>query len=404
MRRISSTMFRIARRGTSREINRQIALNLVRTRQPISRADLARVMGVRRGAISRLVQELIRANQVFEGQKGETKRGRKPRHLYIETRTRCAMAVDISASRTLMMVTDPLGHPLLEIQEFPTRARPQVLVNELARNIERILAEHPELGKCLGVGVAIAGLVDEGRGRLRFAPTLGWRDVELVEPLQAAIGLPVILENSVKACVLAQVWAVRGYAPVDGPVVFVNASDGVGVGIAMDGQLLRGAHNNAGEFGHVTISMDGPRCACGQKGCWEAYVSLRAIVSRHQGTDPSWPASAKASGTTVAAIIAAARGGEARALATLRETGHYLGRGFATIVKAVEPRRVYMSGEITEAWELVLPSVQQAMREQALIPEAGETEIVVVPLGEHPRLRGAAALVNSPVFAAPVVA
>ena len=404
MRRISPTAFRIARRGTSREINRQIALNLVRARQPISRADLARLMGVRRGAISRLVQDLIRAKHVFEGQKGESKRGRKPRHLYIETRRRCALAVDISASRTLILVTDPLGHPLLDIQEFPTRARPQVLVNELARNIERILAEHPDVGKCLGVGVAIAGLVDEGRGRLRFAPTLGWRDVDLVEPLQAAIQLPVILENSVKACVLAQVWAVRGHAPVDGLVAFVNASDGVGVGIALDGQLLRGAHNNAGEFGHVTISMDGPRCACGQKGCWEAYVSLRAIVARYHGTDPSWPASAKATGITVATISARARGGEARALATLRETGEYLGRGFATIVKAVEPRRIYMSGEITDAWDLVLPSVQQAMREQALIREAGETEILIVPLGEQPRLRGAAALVNSPVFAAPVVA
>jgi predicted NBD/HSP70 family sugar kinase len=214
----------------------------------------------------------------------------------------------------------------------------------------------------------------------------------------------VVVENDVKACVLAQVWAVRGHAPVDGPVAFVNASDGVGVGIAIHGQLLRGAHNNAGEFGHIGLSMDGPRCACGQRGCWEAYVSVRAIVARYCGTDPSWPASAAASDVTVAAIVARAHEGETRALETLRETGYYLGRGLAMIVKAVEPRRIYVSGELTEAWDLIQASVRQAMREQALIPEAGETEILVVPLGEHPSLRGAAALVNSPVFAAPVVA
>jgi predicted NBD/HSP70 family sugar kinase len=150
--------------------------------------------------------------------------------------------------------------------------------------------------------------------------------------------------------------------------------------------------------------MDGPRCACGQKGCWEAYVSVRATVARYRGTDPSWPASAEPSDITVPTIIARARAGEARALETLKETGYYLGRGFATIVKALEPRRVYMSGEITDAWDLVLPSVQKALQEQALIHEAGKTEIVLVALGEHPRLRGAAALVNSPVFAAPVVA
>jgi N-acetylglucosamine repressor len=405
MRRISTTTFRIARRGISREINRQIALNLVRSKQPVSRAELARLMGVRRGAITRLIQDLLSAGQVFEGAEGKSeKRGRKPRHLYIETRRRCAMAVDISASRTQMLVTDPLGHPLLDVQSFPTPPRPQGLVKRLAENIDRILAEHPEVGTCMGVGVVIAGLVDIDRGRVRYAPTLGWRDLDLRDPLRAATGLPVMVENDVKGCVLAQVWAVRGFAPVDGAVAFVNASDGVGVGIAIDGQLLRGAHNNAGELGHATLSLDGPRCACGQNGCWEAYVSVRAMVARYRGTDPSWPASAESSDVTVGTIIARARGGEARALLTLRETGYYLGRGIATIVKAIEPRRVFLSGEITEAWDLVLPSVQRALAEQALIREAGTTEIVVVPLGEHPRLRGAAALVNSPVFAAPVVA
>jgi predicted NBD/HSP70 family sugar kinase len=404
MRRISPTSFRVARRGTSREINRQIALNLVRSKQPISRAELARLMGVRRGAVSRLVKDLMRAKLVFEGAKGESKRGRKPRHLYIETRRNCALAVDVSASRILVLVTDPLGHPLLEIQELATRTRPHGFVKELARQLEHLLGEHPEFGQCLGVGVVVAGLVDIARGRLRNAPTLGWQNVEIKVPLQAALKLPVVVENDVKACVLAQLWAVRGHAPVDGPVAFVNASDGVGVGIAIDGQLLRGAQNNAGELGHVTLSLDGPLCACGQKGCWEAYVSVRAIVARYRGSDPAWPASADLGGVTVAKIIARARAGEAHALATLRETGHFLGRGFATIVKAIEPRRIYVSGEISEAWDLVLPSVRQAMRDQALIPEAGDTEMVVVPLGEHPRLRGAAALVNSPAFAAPVVA
>lgn len=404
MRRISPTSFRIARRGTSREINRQIALNLVRAKQPISRADLARLMGVRRGAISRLVEDLLRTRQVFEGAKGESKRGRKPRQLYIDTRRHCAVAVDVSVSRMLVLVTDPLGHPLLEIQEYPTGPRPEGFVKELARRIERLLADHPQFGQCLGVGVVVAGLVDPGHGRLRNAPTLGWQNLEIRGPLQAAIGLPVMLENDVKACMLAQLWAVCGHAPLEGTIAFVNASDGVGVGIAIDGQLMRGAHNNAGEFGHVALNMDGPLCACGQRGCWEAYVSVRATVARYLGTDPSWPASGASSRATVASIIAHARSGEARALATLRETGYYLGRGFATIVKALEPRRIYVSGEITEGWELALPSVRQAMREQALIHEAGETKVVVVPLGEHPRLRGAAALVTSPAFAAPVVA
>ena len=399
MRRISPTTFRIARRGTSREINRQIALNLVRAKQPISRADLARLMGMRRGAVTRLVDELLETGLVFEGAKGESRRGRKPTYLHIETRRRCVVAVDVSASLTSVMVTDLLGHPLLEVTEFPTRRQPRPLVSELARTIRQILSGHPEVGDCVGVGVAVSGLVD-GAGLLKFSPTLGWHDVALLEPLKAATRLPVVVENSTKACVLGQVWAVRGDATVDGPVVFVNVSDGVGVGIAVDGKLLRGAHNVAGEFGHVPLNMYGPLCSCGQRGCWEAYASKRATIARYRGTDPSWPESVETGSVTIEQVMARARAGEERALEALRGTGYYLGRGFATIIKSLDPRRIYVGGEITEVWDLIAATVRGALREDAVIREAGETEILTVALGEHPRLRGAAALIHTPAFAA----
>jgi predicted NBD/HSP70 family sugar kinase len=404
MRRISPTAFRIARRGTSREINRQIALNLVRAKQPVSRADLARLMGVRRGAVSLLVNDLMRSGLVFEGAKGESERGRKPMHLYIETRRRCAVAVDVNASRVLVMVTDLLGHPLLEVKEIPSRRQPQAMVKELVARIQRILADHPDVGKCVGIGIAMSGVVDLDGGRLRFSPTLGWRDVDFREPIQAATKVPVVVENSVKACVLAQVWAVRGEPPVDGPVAFVNVSDGVGVGIAIDGKLLRGAHNVAGEFGHVPFHPYGPLCSCGQNGCFEAYVSKRAVLARYLGIDPSWPGSAEETGLTFEDVIARARAGEAKAQDTLRETAVYLGHAFAMMIKTIDPRRIYVGGEITAAWDLVLPTLRETLRGLALIREAGETEILTVALGEHPRLRGAAALVSAPAFAAPIVA
>jgi N-acetylglucosamine repressor len=400
-RRISPTSFRIARRGTSREINRQIALNLIRSKEPISRAELARLMGVRRGVVSRLVEELLDAGLVFEGAKGDSPRGRKPRHLHIEKRLRCVVAIDVSASRTSLLVTDVLGDFLVEVIDFPTPGEPQPLVDQLARTIGRVLSGHPELGECVGVGVAVTGLVDAGR--LKFAPTLGWQDVDLQNPLRVATGLPVVVENSVKACVLGQVWAVRGDVPVDGPVAFVNVSDGIGVGLAVDGMLLRGAHNAAGEFGHVPLNMYGPRCACGQRGCWEAYASKRAVIARYQGTDASWPASAEMGSLTMEDVMARARKGEGRALEVLRETGDYLGRGFATIIKAIDPRRIYVGGEITVVWDLIGSAVQDALRGDEVVCETGKTEILTVPLGEHPRLRGAAALIGTPAFAAPVI-
>jgi predicted NBD/HSP70 family sugar kinase len=404
VRRINPAGFRVARRGTSREINRQIALNLVRERQPISRAELARVMGVRPGAVSLLVNELLESRLVFEGDKGVSKVGRRPMYLQIDTRRRCALAVDISVGRTSLMVADLVGRPLLDVSTFPTAARPQAWVKDLARQLERILGAHPDLGECVGVGVVVPGMVDLHGGRLKHCPTLGWRDVDILEPLRQATRLPVFVENDCKACALAQVWAVTGDVPADGAVAFVNVTDGVGVGIAIEGKLLRGAHNISGEFGHVALNMYGPRCSCGQRGCWEAYVSQRATTARYLGADPSWSGSAEPSQPTVQEIVARARGGEAKALETLRETGHYLGRGIATIVKTIDPSRVYVGGDITLGWDLIEATVREVVREQALVREAGETDIRVVPLEEHPRLRGAAALVSAPAFAAPVVA
>lgn len=404
MRRINPSDFRVARRGTSREINRQISLNLVRERQPISRADLARLTGLRPGAVSLIVNELLRSGLVVEGAKGESKGGRKPTYLYIETRRRCALAVDINATRTSIVVTDLLGQPLMEVQAFPTGRRPKSLVADLGARIRAVLLEHRDFGECVGLGVVISGLVDRRGGRLKYSPTLGWRDVDLVGPLSEATKLPVVVENSVKACILGQVWAVTGDMAVDGPVVFVNVSDGVGVGVAVDGKLVRGAHDIAGEFGHVPMNMFGPLCSCGGRGCWEAYVANRAIVARYLGLDPSWSGTLQPGSTTVTEIVERARMGEARAIETLRETGYFLGRGFATIVKGIDPTRIYLGGEVTVGWDLISSLVRDAMREQSLTPETAETPITVVQLSEHPRLRGAAALVLTPAFAAPTVA
>src|SRR5918994_6666147 len=133
MRRINPSRFKVATRGTSRDINRRIVLNLVRAHQPISRADLARAMGVRRGSVSIIVNELLEQKLVFEGATGETVRGRKPTFLYVESRRRAVVAVDIRASQTYIMLADLLGKPLGGVTGFPTVKEPKALERTLAR-------------------------------------------------------------------------------------------------------------------------------------------------------------------------------------------------------------------------------------------------------------------------------
>ncbi len=407
MRKINPHDFKVARRGTSREINRQIALNLIRAHQPISRADLARLMNVRRGVASLLVSELLAESLIFEGALGEAVgRGRRPTFLYIDSRQRCVVGVDIRASRTYILLTDLMGKQLGVVSSFQTSKDIDVLTTELARRIKQTLADFGEVGACEGVGVVVPGMVDPALGRVLHAPTLGWRDVNLRDPLTTALGIAVHIENSGKACALAQLWATRSDVVASGNSVFVSVSDGVGVGIVVNGEVMRGRHNTAGEFGHVPLSIDGPRCSCGATGCWEAYVSNLATLSRYFGRDLSdpRPREAETVSFTVEDLIARARAGDAKALAAINSTARYLGLGLASIVNSVDPARIYIGGEITTAWSLIEPIVRSALRERTLTDFGGATEIHIVPAEEHPRLRGAVALVAAPAFAAPMVA
>ncbi len=404
MRSVHSPNLRVATRGTTREINRRIALNLIRTNQPISRADLARLMGTRRGAVSLLVNELIEDRAIYEGATGEAKRGRKPTFLYVDSRKRCVVAVDIRPTRTFIMVTDLVGRQLASVNSFPTEREPRRFVLDLVKRIKAILVEHKDLGRCQGVGVVVPGMVESETGRVLLAPNLGWKDVGLQAPIATALGLRVQIENSGKACALAQLWATRdAKAPTN--FVYITVSDGLGVGIVMGGELVRGQHNIAGEFGHVPLNIDGPRCGCGATGCWEAYVSNLATLSRYFGRDlRERRMAADVADLTVDDLIARARGGDGKAMAALLSTARYLGLGLGSVVNAIDPSHVYIGGEITAAWDLIEATVRSGLAERALTPSAGATPITIVPPEQYPRLRGAAALVAAPSFAERVVA
>jgi N-acetylglucosamine repressor len=405
VKRFHPEPIRVAHRGTSRRINRQILLNLVRAWQPVSRADLARLMGTRRGAISLIVNDLLAEGVLFEGAKGEAPRGRKPKFLYIDSRKRSVIAVDVRPTRTYLMVTNLLTEPIVGVSSFPTQTDAGRFIKTLGERIRRILEDHKELGQCEGIGLVVPGMVDGAGACISFAPRLGWRDVPLRDLLAKDTGLPVHIENSGRACAIAQLWGARREAGRGSDFVFLSVSDGLGVGLVVNGEVIRGRHNVAGEFGHVPLNVDGPPCACGASGCWEAYVSNLATLSRYFGKEvsPRKPIPAEIASFTVDDLVARARGGDTRALGALQSTAHYLGLGLGAIVNAVDPARIFISGEIIAAWDLLETTVRQALATRVLAPAATSIEITAVPSPDHPRLRGAAALVTAPLFAAPQV-
>lgn len=408
MRKINTRDFHVATRTTSRDINRHIALNLIREHQPISRADLARGMRMTRGVVSVLVQELIAQGLIYEGATGEAARGRKPTFLHIRTHDRLVVAVDIRFTRTYLMLCDFSGRQLA-IENFETVVPIEDFVKDLAARIRKLLRGQGMGFTCEGIGLVVPGMVDQRTGRILNAPALGWRDVDIRTRLAAATGLTVHVENSGRASALAQLWLTRGETSGGHNFVYVSVSDGVGVGVVVNGELLRGRDHIAGEFGHMPLNLEGPLCMCGNKGCWEAYTSNLATLSRYFGWNlskrsPKHLKDAERSSFTVLDLIACARRGDAKAVAAVLATGRFLGLGIATIINLVNPDSIYLAGEIITAWDLIEDKVREAISERTLTEAARHTPLRVTSTQEYPRLRGAAALIAAPTFAAPRVA
>lgn len=408
MRKIDLTSFQLASSETARQINRRIALNFIRRHEPLSRADLARRSGLQRSTISAIIDQLIEEGWVIEGAAGHVQRGRRPRFLHLNVGRTGIVAVDLRPETTTVGLAG-VDARFVAQTTWATPHEPKTFVRDLARTVEGFLRAHPQV-KCEGIGVGLPGRADRA-GRLVFAPNLAWGRVELRPMLESALGFPVVLENDANACALAELWF--GHHPEHvRHLLAVAISEGVGVGLLLNGQLVHGADSRAGEFGHVCIDETGPPCGCGRRGCWERYASDSAAEqyyadkARRRG-----PSSAKGGAKTAAkgAALPALRFADLLRLAarndrlageTLDRMGRYLGIGIAGLVTGLSPELIVVVGEVTSAWERVGPIITDVVARRSL-PNA---KTRIVPADRATVLRGAVALVVQQHFGAPSVA
>jgi predicted NBD/HSP70 family sugar kinase len=380
---------------TARDINRSLVLSTIRTSQPVSRADLARHIGLQRSTVSLIVEQLMNERWVVEGGLAQLPRGRKPRLLTLDVERAAIIGVNVMPHRTTMVVAD-LNSKFLSQESFDTPKAPAALTSTLASRIARLRREQP--GTTFEeIGVSMAGRVDRFTQKLVFAPNLGWRDVDLKGPLEVATGLPVSVENAANACALAEVWS-GPFAGVQ-DLIAVTVSEGVGTGIIANGQLVRGTTGAAGEFGHFCMNPEGPACNCGSRGCWEVYASNTAAVRAYnEGVPVDSKHSVRrrklqgvASVSDFSDLLSLADRGDVQAGEALDRMGWYLGLGLAVLVNGLAPSVVTIVGEVTRAWERIGPIVQKVAEEK--VHSHAETRIVPTDDILQPRLRGTIALV-----------
>jgi len=377
--RFTFTRRQSASNKTPRQINRNLVFNLVRTRQPLSRADLARVSGLQRSTVSLIVEDLIKERWILEGSTGRPPRGRRPTFLELNHQ-RAVIALDIHPSQTTVAVTDLGGkivaQNVVELPEDPKKA-----IQPIIAAIRKLMAAHSDKSFD-GIGISLPGRADPLRDEPIFAPNLKWPISSIKSRVQKATGLRVEMDNVANACALSEVW----FGDSDGlhDLVVVNVSEGIGTGIFANGQLLRGANGMAGEFGHVQMEMNGPRCGCGGRGCWETVSSNRAGLRYYEEM------SGAGAPANFAALVKMAQSHDVHAVKALEKMSSFLGRGLRMVANALAPSEIVVVGDITAAWYLFGPIVEAELKQNAL---SKAPRLRPAFEGNTARLRSAVALV-----------
>lgn len=400
MRKIDLSSFQIATSETARDINRRIVLNLIRTKQPISRADLARQTGLQRSTVSLIIEQLIEEQWITEGALGHLPRGRKPRFLHLNNDRAGIIGVNVRPQITTLALTD-LSANFVTQDSLVTPSNPQMFLEQLADRIQNLRRSHPQIF-CEGIGVGVPGRVNRLSHKMVFAPNLGWRNVDFKGYLEKATGLPVEVENAANSCALYELWFGR-HSEGAHDLIALTVSEGIGTGIIANGQLVSGVDGMAGEFGHVSINEDGPLCRCGNRGCWETYASNVATANHYTA------AAAKSNGSSgerhapsFEDIMRLCEQGDQRANESIDRMAHYLGVGISVLVTSFAPSLIICVGEVSKVWDRVGPIVNSVVAERS--PLAHATRIIALDEFAYPRLRGAVSLVLQKHFVAPSVA
>jgi len=405
MRKIDLTSFKVATSETARNINRRIILDLIRTRQPVSRADLARLSGLQRSTISLITEQLLTEQWITQGALGHLPRGRKPRFLHLNVERAGIIGVNVRPTTTTIALAN-LNAQFIAHESFQTNEVANVFIEDLTRRIQSFIHLHPDT-YFEGIGVSMPGRVDSISKKLVFAPNLGWRDVDLQTPLERATGLIVEIENAANACALAEIWFDRRSNGIQ-DLIAVTVSEGIGTGIICNGQLLRGVNGVAGEFGHVSLNELGPLCKCGNYGCWEVYASNTAAINDYVRITSSINSKKRdvqdeSNKPSIDDIIHLSEQGDAKAVEVIERIGHYLGVGFSMLISGISPSMIVVIGEITRAWERIEPIIKNVLNTR--LPNSPVlTRIVPAQDNLQPRLRGSMALILQKHFGAPLTA
>jgi len=381
-------------------INRSAVLNTIKTNGPISRTDIAKITGLSAATISGITGEFIKNGLVLEKEAGDSRGGRRPILLVLNPSRRYVIGLKLAEKTVTGALTDLEATVIGKYAEKMKQTTVEDAIKAMTRVVNHLLKVcDVDREQLLGVGVGLAGITDAKSGLLRYSPIFGWHNILLGEMLHNRLNVPIYIDNDVNTFTITEQWFGKGQG-VDNFLI-ITIGRGVGMGIVVNNQIYHGGQGGAGEFGHTVINPDGPECACGKRGCLEAYVSDPALIQMAHGAFLRGELSEDAS--TMEDLLRLARKRETGAIAVFDQAGEILGRGVANLINILSPELIIISGEGVRTGDLLFVPMRESIAKNVMSDLAEDTKILIDEWDDDAWARGAAGLVLRKLFESPII-
>jgi predicted NBD/HSP70 family sugar kinase len=342
--------------GSTQDIrrdNRRRVLELLREREPVARNEIARIAGLTEPAISRITRELVDAQLIEEvsGNGGAMKPGRPVVALRLCGDRAYVAGINISADSKWSCIANMRGEMLAKQQiDVPENGEPDVVIARSAQVTKRLIESTGiDRSRMLGIGITVAGVVDPANGELVDSPNLGWSHVPLAQMEAALLDLPIAIEGRSMALLRAEkrIGAARGMSNA----ALVLPTLGIGGAVMIDGRMVRGRANRAGQIGHLRIGEGNIRCICGKFGCLDTVASGHAILKQLDllPRDESAPKHEATHARMLEQVVAMAAAQDSRASESLYMAGRHLGLALRAVAAVADPEAILLAGEVGHA-------------------------------------------------------
>jgi glucokinase len=314
---------------------------------------------------------------------------------------RLILGVDLGGTKIATALATAEGE-ILTRGYCPTlgEAGSQAIISSILRTIEETMSlGKVRLSQLLGIGVAAAGIIDSDRGMIITSPNIpNLREVPLKHAVEQRFGIPTYVGNDATLAALGE-WYF-GLKKSVANLIYITVSTGIGGGIIANGKLYTGAYGFAGEVGHMTIDVNGPKCNCGNVGCWEALASGTALargaireIRKGANTSIAELVGGDLSRIDAKIVFQAAMGGDELARKLISRLAYYFGIGLVNLVNIFNPELILIGGGVAKMGDLLLQPAINLVRQRAYVTLAYDVEIKPALLGDDSGVLGAVAFV-----------